>query len=113
MNLEPPLAREIIQVAACICAKDGFLSESEEAKLFQLSQSLFGDLTPNEFEQILIDFFNSEDQIEDYLKRVDDPGSREIALQIAEQSASEDGLEIRENIALKKARLIWGIGIDA
>lgn len=98
-----------IKVAACICAKDGVISEAEETKLFQILNAEFPDFNVELFENTLTDFFNSDDQIEDYLGLMDDKSLRLFTLKLAEISAGADGLDTRENIALQKAYIIWEV----
>jgi hypothetical protein len=95
-----------IKVAACICAKDGVISELEEQAIFRIVSERFPDLTNDNIEMSLID---SNHQIEDYLALIDDNDLRKFTLNLAEVSASADGLNLKENIALEKAYLVWGI----
>ena len=69
----------------------------------------FPDVNEAVFDNALNEFFDSEDQIEDYLGRIKDGELRRFTLSLAEVSAGADGLDIKENIALEKAFLIWGI----
>jgi len=101
-----------IRVAACICSKDGVISAIEEQTLYQRVIRKFPDFDAEHFDQVLTDFFNSDEQIEDYLSYINDPEIQQFTLTLAEVSASSDGLDIRENIALEKAYLIWGLRAD-
>jgi len=96
-----------VKVALCVCALDGLISESEEAMIFQLVSEKFSEYRIDDFNAVIEEFFDSKDQIEDYLQAVIDPEMRNFTLYLAEASASIDGLDIRENIALQKAFLIW------
>lgn len=98
-----------IKVAACVCGKDGIISAAEEREMFRLLVERFPDCDQNMFESTLTEFFDSNDQIEDYLALIDGDALRQFTLELSEISASADGLEIRENIALEKAYMIWGI----
>ena len=102
-----------IKVAACVCGKDGIVSAAEEREMYSLLLERFPEWDQNMFESALTEFFDSNDQIEDYLALIDNEAYRQFALQLAEISASADGLEIRENIALEKVYLIWGIDQNA
>ncbi len=97
-----------IKVAACICAKDGIISDAEVHTMYSLLVERFPDLDEVTFDNVLDEFFESEDQIEDYLGQISDVELRKFTLNLAEISAGADELVIRENIALKKAFLIWG-----
>ena len=99
--------KDCIKVAACICAKDWIISEAEERTMFELLVERFPGVDKTLFDLALNEFFDSEDQIEDYLGLIDDEEVREFTLRLAKISAGADGLDIRENIALKKAFLIW------
>ena len=98
-----------IKVAACICAKDGIISDSEEQAMLRLLLERFPEMDEAIFDDALNEFFDSKDQIEDYLGRVEDEELKSFTLKLAEVSAGADGLDIKENIALEKAFLIWGI----
>jgi hypothetical protein len=101
-----------VKVAACICGKDGIISEVEERKMFQMLTEKFPSFDMELFESTLTEFFDSDDQIEDYLKLLDDEDLRLFTLELAEISASADQLKAKENIALEKAYLIWGVNRD-
>ena len=98
-----------LKIAACICGKDGFISEAEEKMMFQIVSNKCPEFLIEYFEQVLNEYFDSEEQIEDYLNQVDSLELRKFALELSEKSASADGLDIRENIALIKAYTFWGI----
>lgn len=98
-----------VRLGACICARDGLISEAEEASLFQIVSKKYPQYTKELFDDSIDDFFNSEDQIEDYLAAIQNPETRKFAVSLAEKSASVDGLDIRENIALRKVYLTWSI----
>jgi len=101
-----------VKVAACICGKDGIISEVEERKMFQMLTEKFPSFDMELFESTLTEFFDSDDQIEDYLKLLDDEDLRLFTLELAEISASADQLKAKENIALEKAYLIWEVNRD-
>ncbi|WP_272192216.1 hypothetical protein, partial [Acinetobacter baumannii] len=65
------------------------------------------------FDNALDEFFDSEDQLEDYLRQISDKEIRKFVLHLAEISAGADELHNRENIALEKAFLIWGVTRNA
>lgn len=102
-----------IKVAACVCGKDGIISAAEEREMFRLLVEKFPECDQNMFESALNEFFDSNDQIEDYLALIDSEALRQFTLELAETSASADVLEIRENIALEKVYVIWGIDRNA
>lgn len=102
-----------IKVAACVCGKDGIISAAEEREIFRLIVESFPECDQNMFESAMTEFFDSNEQIEDYLALVEDEALRKFTLELAESSARADGLEIRENIALEKAYVIWGLDRNA
>ncbi len=97
-----------LMIAVCICAKDGLISSDEEEKLFTEFKGHFPDFESSLYEELLDEFFNSSKQLEDYMEGVSSEGMKLFAIKLSEISASEDGLEIRENIALQKVKSIWG-----
>ena len=102
-----------IKVAACICGKDGIISQPEEQSMFRLLSETFPEFCAEDFDKALNEFFDSDKQIEDYLASITDSALQVFTLNLAEESASADGLDIRENIALKKAYAKWGVNSDA
>jgi len=96
-----------IKVAACICARDGLISQAEEEMMFKLVLEKIPEYQLEQFNQVIDEFFDSTDQIEDYLRKITTPEIRKFTLHLSEVSASVDGLDIRENIALQKAHIIW------
>lgn len=103
------LYKACIKVAACVCAKDGIISEVEEQEMYRILSAEFRDIDEAAFDQALTEFFDSEEQIEDYLGQIDDHALRLFTLRLAEVSAAADGLDTRENIALEKAYTFWGV----
>ena len=102
-----------VKVAACVCAKDGVISEIEEKTIFRVLTDRYPEFGSDYFELALNAFFSSDEQIEDYLALIDDIDLRQFTLELSEKSASADGLDLRENIALEKAYVIWGLSRNA
>lgn len=87
-----------IYLALAICAHDGLISDAEIASL----QSHFcdsGKVTESEMEGLVDAFFEDERTIEELIFIVNDV---DYALRVAEEAASADGLDIRENFALER-----------
>ena len=109
---EAPMEKEyieiVIKVAACVCGKDGVISEAEENKIYELIQIKDSSISKEKFNKVLDDFFESTEQIEDYLLDVNTDDDRKFIIELCELSASADGLDIKENIALHKVKLILG-----
>jgi hypothetical protein len=102
-----------VKIAACVCAKDGVISEIEEKTIFRVIAERYPEFGCDEFELALNEFFSSDEQIEDYLALIDDSELRQFTLELSETSAGADGLDPRENIALEKAYIIWGMSRNA
>lgn len=98
-----------IKVAACVCARDGLISHAEETMMFKIISEKFSGYSLDQFNSVIDEFFNSNDQIENYLQAITNTEIREFTLYLAKNSACADGLDFRENIAIQKAYLTWGI----
>ena len=98
-------SKPFVFLSLCICAKDGVISQTEEAKIFELinQNNKFKKLTKKNFEDLIFEFFSTNNQLEDYCKLFENSEDKALALEIAKQSATADGLAIKENIAYKKA----------
>jgi hypothetical protein len=101
------------KVAACICGNDGVISSVEERKIFEILAKRFPSYDAATYDEAITEFFDSDDQLEDYLALVGDDDLRKFTLELAEASAGADGLDPRENMALDKAYLIWGVKRNA
>jgi hypothetical protein len=102
------LAAICTKIAACVCGKDGLISQAEEEKICELIIAESPNITTNDFETFMDDFFQSDKQIEDYISQIEDSSLQDFVLRLAEESASADGLDLMENIALQKIRVVWG-----
>jgi hypothetical protein len=97
-----------VKVAASVCGMDGVISEAEENKIYELVINESKTFSKERFNKALDEFFDSNDQIEDYLKNINSVNHKEFTIKLCELSASADGLDIKENIALHKVKLILG-----
>lgn len=97
-----------VKIAACVCGKDGLISQAEENEMFKLVSGKYPNFSFNSFNSALESFFESEDQVEDYISQITDANLRKFTLHVCKLSASADGLDVHENIALNKVELIWG-----
>ena len=95
-------------ICACICAQDGIISSQEEASIAASFKSQF-QINDDDVEALFDDFFESTLHIDAYLEKVTDADLRKKISAIAESSAAADGLALKENIALERARMIWGL----
>jgi hypothetical protein len=71
-------------------------------------RSVYLILLLNQFNQAIDDFFDETLQLEEYLDKITDIDIKKFTIHLCEVSASSDGLDIKENIALHKVKLILG-----
>lgn len=98
----------IVKIAACVCGKDGIISQMEEEAIYNTITLKNPNYTLEYFNQAIDNFFDENLQLEDYLEKVTGLGIQEFIIHLCEFSASADGLDIKENIALNKVKLILG-----
>ena len=98
----------IVKIAACVCGKDGIISQMEEESIYNTITSKSSNYTLEFFNKAIDDFFDENLQLEDYLEKEKNLGIHEFVIYLCEVSASADGLDIKENIALNKVKLILG-----
>jgi hypothetical protein len=98
----------VVKVAACVCGKDGVISQTEEEAILATISSEYPDYSLMRFNKTLDDFFDDNLQLEDYLEQISDLNLKKFTINLCEFSASADGLDLRENIALHKVKLIFG-----
>ena len=87
-----------IMLCLAICAHDGLVSKSEEQKIFDLAFAE-NNIDLDSFNLLVDKFFESTDSLETILSTVSDKNK---ALYWAEEAASADGLDVKENIALQR-----------
>ena len=102
-----------VKIAACICGRDGIISQAEETTLRDLSTAKFPSFDDGEFESAIQSIFDEEVELEDLLAMVTDQELRRTVLTVAEKSANADGLDHMENVALVKSYELWRISRDA
>jgi len=98
----------VVKVAACVCGKDGVISQAEEEAILANVLSEYPSYSLIRFNQTLDDFFDDTLQLEDYLDQISDLTLKNFTINLCEFSASADGLDIKENIALHKVKVILG-----
>jgi hypothetical protein len=98
----------VVKVAACVCGKDGVISQAEEEAILATILLEYPSYSLIRFNQTLDDFFDDTLQLEDYLDQISDVNLKNFTINLCEFSASADGLDIKENIALHKVKLILG-----
>jgi len=104
---------DILKIVLCISAKDGVLSDTEIETSREEFPAFFNkEISNKQLENILDEFFNSDQQIESYLETITNDDLKLPILQLSFLSASSDGLDIKENIAFHKALSIWEFGLE-
>ena len=104
---------DILNVVICIAAKDGILSSTElNVAKNNFYEFFMVKVTDEMMKQIVVDFFSSNKQIEDYLEKIVDEELKKLTLRLSLISAVSDGFDIKENIAYQKALIIWNISHD-
>ena len=96
-----------LNICLAVCAQDGLVSDIEEEVLAASFEKEF-KLSKSEFEQVVINFFDSDESIDNYIEKLDDDGLNRKIIDFSEKAASSDGLDLRENIALQKVKMILG-----
>jgi hypothetical protein len=97
-----------LMLVACTCAQDGLISETEEKAFFNELKNNYPNLDEIIFAFYMDKFFSKNQTIEDYVSRVSDYKLRLLTIKLAEKSATADGLDPKENIALEKIKRFWG-----
>lgn len=107
--LEMEYEKSIIKVALYISSNDGVLSNEEEVELIRLAKHSFSNINRKLIDSWIDEFFKEDLQLESYCEELTDNKNRILALNIAVETASADGLDIKENLALLKVMNYWGI----
>lgn len=98
-----------VKVAACVCGKDGIISELEEQEIFNLISKKYPIYNLQRFNQAIDEFFEENHQIEYYLNLLLNEELKFFTIELCKLSASIDGLDINENIAFQKVKIILGV----
>ena len=94
-----------VNLCLYICAHDGLLSEKEEYEIAQLFSKHFA-LDIEVFSSIAEEFFSSSELVENVVSDLSGTERVPIVLEIAHIAAASDGLDIRENLALQKVKIL-------
>ena len=106
-------AIDILNIVLCISAKDGVLSDTEiELSRTEFSSFFNEQISIEQMDGIVDDFFNSDKQIEDYLNKIKENELKIPVLRLSIIGASSDGLDVRENMALQKAIYFWNYNLE-
>ena len=89
-----------LNLALAICGHDGYLSDTELGVLNEYFCTA-NSMSEDDFAAAVEEFFNSDEQLDALVAAVTDTVA---ALDIAEEAAASDGLDLRENFALVRCR---------
>ena len=95
-------------ICACICGKDGVISGVEEEAITQKFKSSF-NLNDEDINSLFDRFFESKMKVDQYCSVITDEELQRLVFDISEFSAGSDGMDVRENIALQRIKLTWGL----
>jgi len=101
-----------VKVILCISAQDGVISQSELDTAYKLINDHLGNVSQQNFEELIDEFFNEDYALEEYLLKLNDSDDFQKILEISYKSATADGLDIRENLAFDKACKHWGEALE-
>ena len=99
--------KKVTKLVACVAAQDGIISKVELDTAFKLINKRIENINKDSFDSYILEFFEEELTLEDYILAIPKKYNPEIILEICYQSATSDGLEIRENLAFDKACKFW------
>ena len=99
----------IIKIALYVACNDGVLSEEEEEQLVKSSLLNFPSLEQKKIDFWIEEFFEEDLLLENYCDKIVGLEDRLLALKIATETASADGLDLRENLALSRVISYWDI----
>ncbi|MBH0029052.1 MULTISPECIES: hypothetical protein [unclassified Pseudoalteromonas] len=100
-----------VKIAACVCGKDGVISHTEELAIYEYVNTRFSEYSQERFNDTLDEFFDENHQIEMYLNNITDINLKKFIINLCEFSAGSDGLDIKENIALDKVKIVLSEGL--
>lgn len=103
------LEKSLIKVALYVSCNDGLLSEEEERQLIILGIKNFPGVQTQQVECWIEEFFEEDLQLESYCDLIKNHTNRLLALEIAIKTASADGLDFKENLALHRVMNYWEI----
>lgn len=95
----------VVKIAACVCGKDGVITQLEEEAMISNLLLEYPNYSADRFNKVIDDFFDEDKQIEDYLSQLSGLKLSDFTVKLCEISASADGLDIKENIALDKVKV--------
>ncbi len=99
----------LIKIALYVACNDGVFSEEEEEQLVKLSIKNFPSIDQMKIANWIDEFFDENLTLENYCDKIADIEGRLLALRIAIETASADGLDLKENLALSRVMNYWNI----
>mgnify|MGYP000223824850 CR=1 FL=1 len=100
-----------VKIAACVCGKDGVISQLEEEAIISNVILEYPNYSIIRFNRVIDEFFEEDQQIEDYLLQISGLNLSDFTIKLCEISASSDGLDTKENIALDKVKIFLSEGL--
>ena len=101
----------ITKLVIHISAADGYLSEIEIDKAYKELSNIY-NISKQDFDKCVDQFFQEDQQIEDYLSLLKELPKPEIMLSVCFKAAASDDFDIRENFAFTKACMFFEINPD-
>ena len=93
----------IVKLAACICAQDGIISQTE-LDFMQENIGMFdAEINEKDFNSLIDAYFQEEKTVLDYCNKIDTSSDVDRILQFCLESASSDELDPEENKAYQQA----------
>ena len=93
----------IVKLAACICAQDGIISQTE-LDFMQENIGMFdAEINEKDFNTLIDVYFQEENTVLDYCNKIDTSSDVDRILQFCLESASSDELDPEENKAYQQA----------
>ena len=94
----------IVKLAACICAQDGIISQTE-LDFMQKNVHVFDKVVDEkDFDNLIDAYFEEDKTVLDYCNKIDTSLDIDRILQFCLESASSDELDPEENKAYQQAR---------
>lgn len=101
--------KSLIKIVLYISSNDGVFSQEEESELTKLVIQSMPNISKLLLNSWIDEFFEEDLQLEFYCKKITDKESQLLALSLAVQTATADGLDLKENLALHKVMNFWKI----
>lgn len=101
--------KSLVKVVLYISSNDGVFSQEEESELIRLVIQSIPNISRQSLDSWIDEFFEEDLQLEYYCEQITDKEIQLLALSLAVKTASADGLDLKENLALHKVMNFWKI----